>query len=754
MGTILYIDDKLQVPAGFQQELHAAGYRLLHTCDPDEALILVRVEEIDLVLAEIVLASCNGMALIEEIRSYGGWPAEVPIIVLTKGERSPDLYGGALELGIKEFFTKPALKTELLESVLQFADQAPKSMDVDPSVASTSPECDAAIFGDLAQTPIAEVLRRLCRDAASGVLTVTHRKDRKAFELRNGSPSAASTSGGVEAPEKFLARRGRISQAQCAAVKKLLGEIQGSCGEILVAMGALSEEEFAAAIREQAEEQLLETFRWTEGSFQYFPHKHIRADVALEIGRGQAALMLEGARHWSPLETAIEALNSQASLYVSRVEDPPCDLAELDLDASEQLVLDDLYGGRSVQQVLDSGDLDARTLYGLFVAGLLVFHEEPVMLLLDPVPVEAEPQPDPVLEAPSREEPPQPMEDPVAQDLPEEEIPQPEILEERSEAVIAKRAEAVLEKRAEATLAKRAEAALEERGVAAVSERAEEPDDESPAAPLVESFAAPWNAERAMAELTAFCEYIRDKDDFDVLGIGEDATDAEVQQAHESLLDTLPEEAALVEHPDIKELAGEARMRIERAFDRLRLGNSRTVLAQLRPQVVKGRARAGVPKTPEQIAAEKAARLEKLAARGLDAEAWFRKGSAFLAAKSFEQAVEAYGMAAHLDPKEGEYLARLGYAQFLHKPKNAVVLKEALENIAKGIKLSPNREKPYVYLGKIFRENGAADRARKMFENAVRIKPDCYEALQELGRLDQEQGKSGGLLDRLKGILP
>jgi tetratricopeptide (TPR) repeat protein len=233
----------------------------------------------------------------------------------------------------------------------------------------------------------------------------------------------------------------------------------------------------------------------------------------------------------------------------------------------------------------------------------------------------------------------------------------------------------------------------------------------------------------------------------------DDATDAEVRYAYESLIDTLPSEAESAELPGFKDLAGEARMRIDRAFDRLRLSSSRTVYAQLRPQVAKGGKRAHVAKTPDQIAVEKAARLEDLASRGLDAEAWFRRGDGFFHAKSYEQAVEAYGMAAYLDPKEGEYLARLGYAQFRYKPKDAVVLKEALENVAKGIKLSPGREKPYVYLGKIFRENGAADRARKMFENAVRIKPDCHEALQELRLLDLRQAKGGKLIDSLKGIL-
>jgi CheY-like chemotaxis protein/tetratricopeptide (TPR) repeat protein len=718
-GTVLYIDDERQVPAGFEEDLRDAGYRLLHTADPDEALILVRVEEIDLVLAEVVLSTCNGIALLDEIRSYGGWPAQVPIIVLTKGERSPELYGGALELGVKEFFTKPALKAELLESVQQFAGKILEPVDVDPSEVLSAPESEAAISGDLAQIPISEVLRRLRRDAASGVLTVTHRKDRKAFELRNGSPLAASASGGVEAPEEFLARRGRISQEQRRAVKERFGAGKGSSGEILVELGATSEEEFTAAIREQAEEQLLETFRWTTGAFHYFPDKHVRADVALEIDRGQAALMLEGARHWSPDEVVVEALRLRASLYVSKVEEPPCEPAELDLQSSERVFFEHMYGDRSVQEVLDSGDLDARTLYGLFAAGLLVLHEEPVMMLLDAAPVGEEPPRDVVLEAPTPEE---PLLDPMM-----------DFVEDAQAAT--------------AQLPPPVAAATPFIEPSAPADVAPEP------APPAESLTPAWNAERALAELTAFCEHIREEDDFDILGINGDATDAEVRYAYEGLIDTLPSEAASAELPRLKDLANEARERIDKAFDRLRLSSSRKIYAQLRPQVAKGRKKVQAPRTPEQIAAEKAARLEELASRGLDAEAWFRRANGFLHEKSYEQAVEAYGMAAHLDPKEGEYFARLGYAQFLHKPKDAVVLREALENVAKGIKLSPNREKPYVYLGKIFRENGAMDRARKMFKNAVRIKPDCHEALQELRLLDLPQAKGGKLLDRLKGIL-
>jgi DNA-binding response OmpR family regulator/tetratricopeptide (TPR) repeat protein len=792
MGTVLYIDDERQLPAGFEEELREAGYRLLHTADPDEALTLVRVEEIDLVLAEVVLSSCNGIALLDEIRSYGGWPAQVPIIVLTKGERSPELYGGALEFGVKEFFTKPALKAELLESVQQFAGNVLEPTDVDPSEPSSAPESEAATSGDLARIPISEVLRRLRLDAASGVLSVTHRKDRKAFELRNGSPSAASASGGVEAPEEFLARRGRISQEQRQAVKERVGAGKGSSREMLVVLGALSEQEFTAVMREQAEEQLFETFRWTSGAFHYFPDKHLRADVALEIDRSQAALMLEGVRHWSSQEVVAEALRPRAPLYVSRVDDLPCEPSELDLSSAERVFFEHMYGDRSVREVLNSGDLDARTLYGLFAAGLLVLHEEPVVVLLDAAPAAEQPQRAAHPEAPRAKEaplePPLDFETDARATAPGEPVIDPSELEGVEpfvESFAAADAELLVELSGPADLEleldpepPQAEAETPSSEPSALPDLELEPDPEParaaaapsiepapppeaglepapapPRAPPVESPTPAGDAERALAELTAFCEQIRDEDDFDVLGIGVDTSDAEVRYAYEGLVDTLPSEELSLELPALKDLVEEARKRIDRAFEHLRLSSTRKVYAQLRPQIAKGRKKVQTAKTPEQLAAEKAAHLEELSSRGLDAETWFRRGDGFLQAENFAQAVEAYGMAAHLDPREGEYLARLGYAQFLHRPKDAVVLREALENIAKGIKLSPNREKPYVYLGKIFRENGAQDRARKMFKNALRIKPDCHEALQELHQLDLALAKGGKLLGRLKGII-
>lgn len=139
------------------------------------------------------------------------------------------------------------------------------------------------------------------------------------------------------------------------------------------------------------------------------------------------------------------------------------------------------------------------------------------------------------------------------------------------------------------------------------------------------------------------------------------------------------------------------------------------------------------------------------AERALRSEEWFRKGNGLLNLKQYQKAVEAFGMAAHLDPEEGEYLAHLGYALFLSNPTDGLVQREAQEHLAKGIKLSPNREISYLFLGRIYKSVGETEVARKMFRRALQIKPEYYAALQELRVLnlrDEKELNKGGLLGR------
>ncbi len=131
------------------------------------------------------------------------------------------------------------------------------------------------------------------------------------------------------------------------------------------------------------------------------------------------------------------------------------------------------------------------------------------------------------------------------------------------------------------------------------------------------------------------------------------------------------------------------------------------------------------------------------AERSLEAEDWFRKGEALLERRQFMQASEAFGMAAHLDPEEGDYVAHLGYALYLSNPKSETVQREALEHIARGVKRSPERATPLVFLGRVFRATGQTKLANKVFRRALKLKPDCHEAQQELRLMQIREEKTG-----------
>src|SRR5262245_45680692 len=68
--TVLYIDDAPELPAGAADALLGVGYRLVHTADPEQGLRLARERAPRVILLEVLLSSCDGLDLVERIRSW------------------------------------------------------------------------------------------------------------------------------------------------------------------------------------------------------------------------------------------------------------------------------------------------------------------------------------------------------------------------------------------------------------------------------------------------------------------------------------------------------------------------------------------------------------------------------------------------------------------------------------------------------------------------------------------------------------
>jgi CheY-like chemotaxis protein/DnaJ-domain-containing protein 1 len=237
--------------------------------------------------------------------------------------------------------------------------------------------------------------------------------------------------------------------------------------------------------------------------------------------------------------------------------------------------------------------------------------------------------------------------------------------------------------------------------------------------------------EELRAELTAMAERLRGKSYFQVLGVPESAGDEDVRRAYVEL--------AKRTHPDRYSGASDGVRRLaEEIFGLVSKAHEQLSDAKRRIEYLLERRKG------ERVAAE----LEE-GQKALQAELQFQQGEVKLKRKDWKGAIESFQWAVKLYPEEGEYHAHLGWARYLADPSDTQNVEIALELVKKGAKLAPDREKPYLFLGRIFGSVGRAELAEKMFTRAVQVRSDCVEALRELRLIHMRREKERGLIGRL-----
>jgi tetratricopeptide (TPR) repeat protein len=143
-----------------------------------------------------------------------------------------------------------------------------------------------------------------------------------------------------------------------------------------------------------------------------------------------------------------------------------------------------------------------------------------------------------------------------------------------------------------------------------------------------------------------------------------------------------------------------------------------------------------------------AAELEE-GQRALRAELEFQKGEAALQRRDYAAAVRHFEHAMQTYPEEGEYQAHFGWAFYQAAPDEPGRLREAIEHVLSGRKLAPDREKPYLFLGWLYKAEGRLQIAERMFHRALQLDPDCVEAIRELRLIDMRRQRSRGLVRRI-----
>lgn len=110
MHTVLVCDDEKDIVKALC--VYLREYRVLTAYSGTEALNLLRGNEADLVILDIMMPGMDGIATLQRIRET----STVPVILLTaKGEDADKIVG--LDVGADDYVTKPFSPTELLARV-------------------------------------------------------------------------------------------------------------------------------------------------------------------------------------------------------------------------------------------------------------------------------------------------------------------------------------------------------------------------------------------------------------------------------------------------------------------------------------------------------------------------------------------------------------------------------------------------------------------------------------------------------------
>jgi DNA-binding response OmpR family regulator len=377
MKTILYVDDEAGLPAGFPAMAKGLGFQIEQASSADAARDALSQKPIDLVIIEPLLA--GGWELLGRLAAE-----QRGAIVLTRGDRSPQVYGRALELGIREFLCKPALRAELLECVLEIerrgsgqpGEPVAENPRGDTAAASPSGRPDAATHsGSISASSLIALLMELRASAANGLLRIDKGDDSLAVELRNGSIVARSRSE-EEHLDEFLERTGRINARDRGRLLDFVEAGQASMRDVLIDKGFLSEAEVEQVLRERAEERLWLALAWTAGTYRFEPDAPLDPRSSLEIEREMSWLLYEAVQK-APDGSAFTAwLRSQRD----RVVVPSTDrqgrfVARFEKDEGREL-LEAISEERTVGDLLASGAIGERALYGLVAAGWAECLEE------------------------------------------------------------------------------------------------------------------------------------------------------------------------------------------------------------------------------------------------------------------------------------------------------------------------------------------------------------------------------------------
>jgi tetratricopeptide (TPR) repeat protein len=255
-----------------------------------------------------------------------------------------------------------------------------------------------------------------------------------------------------------------------------------------------------------------------------------------------------------------------------------------------------------------------------------------------------------------------------------------------------------------------------------------------------------WGMDAAEASLRAEIHRILESENvFEVLSLGHESEVEDFRTSYFRLARILHPDRVGDDKPELQQSAAEA-------FDRARAAWEIVKDDELREETI---ARVIHGKKSEEEEAMEAVQemlaIEKSFDRGL---AQFRAGRIVQAHEMFAKVLVM--SAKHPDFEVPEFRIYMGYCLWrLNHERDEDEASRGVEMLQNAMNKAQSHQEGWVLLGRVVKQRGHPEEARKLFIRALKLNPENKDALREMERLKRERGggKSGASGDKPKGFL-
>jgi len=250
---------------------------------------------------------------------------------------------------------------------------APPILPLRANIAAVSNEPRHIYVGELAETPLPEMLATIHRYRVPGMLEAEVGDFTKRVVIAGGDIIFATSTNRAESLGDMLLTGGRITKEQYrASTFQLLDNPHKRHGQVLVDMGLLTEAEMRAAVLEQVQRIVWSLFGVPEGRV-VFTLGEFAADEVYKLRIPTPRAVLHGCKTVADAKRLIGRLGGKHTVFTR--SEPLDHLQGLELEPGEEQLVELVDGRRNLFELCEQGPfsagLNARVLYALSCMGLI-----------------------------------------------------------------------------------------------------------------------------------------------------------------------------------------------------------------------------------------------------------------------------------------------------------------------------------------------------------------------------------------------